>query len=255
MASKRLRAEVSTIRAAFAKSGLLRLVAHRDMGTHLRRMFQRANIPMKYSQGFSPKPRFHFSPPLPLGVTCKEDWLDIDLEAPLPAEEFLQRVRAETLPNLDWVHAYQIQKGTPPLHELLEYGEWIFSPYDAEEAAPVVATLLEAANGESLVMRKKNKKGKIRERDVRPRIKLAEASGSGLKLILGASANAGEGPLGLFDFLRTALPDLENHPMTLFQIERTRFLRELEDGSFVSAIAPGGSTGVEQAESQNSEVA
>ena len=55
------------------------MVAHRDMGTHLRRMFQRASLPMTYSQGFSPKPRFHFAPPLPLGSTCGEDWVDVDM--------------------------------------------------------------------------------------------------------------------------------------------------------------------------------
>lgn len=227
----------STLRVAYRKRGLLRLVAHRDMGTHLRRMFLRARLPMRYSEGFSPKPRFHFAPPLPLGATCGEDWLDVDLDGALTGDEFLSRVADQALQGLDWRHAFVKPEGAPPLHELLLYGEWNFEPYEGTGGAGHLDTMVANTQVDELILRKRSKRGKLRELDVRSRIKVAEKTAAGARVVLAASPNAPEGPLGLFDYLRVVLPDLEEHPMTCLKIERTRFLREV-DGALAPAITP-----------------
>lgn len=226
-----------SLRAAYAKSGLLRMVAHRDMGTHLRRMFHRARLPMTYSQGFSPKPRFHFAPPLPLGATCGEDWLDIDLDEPLTGPEFLERVTPQALGGLTWTQAFLKPDGAPALHKYLHFGEWRFEAYEPDVAGPLIEAALEAAALPELVLQKRSKKGKLREVDVRPAIRLAEPVEGGFRVVLGASPSAPGGALGLFDFLRAVIPDLEEHPMTVFRVERVRFLR-VEGGELVPAVTP-----------------
>ena len=111
---------------------------------------------------------------------------------------------------------------------------------DVDEACRgLVAQLLAGATGETLSLSKRNKKGKLVDVDVRPRVKEAAAWGEGFRVVLGASPNAAEGPLGLFDFLRAAAPDLEEHPMTLFRIDRTRFLRA-DAGGLVPAVDGAG---------------
>lgn len=227
----------ATLRAAYAKSGLLRMVAHRDMGTHLRRMFQRARLPLSYSQGFNPKPRFHFAPPLPLGATCGEDWIDVDLDEPVPGPEFLERVAPQALGGLTWVHAFLLPEGAPALHECLDFGEWRFQPYQPEEARPWIEAALEASARPELILKKRSKRGKLREVDVRPAIRLAEPVDGGFRVVLGASPSAPGGALGLFDYLRAVIPDLEDHPMTVFRVERVRFLR-IEGEALVPAVTP-----------------
>lgn len=238
-----------TLRAAYAKTGLLRMVAHRDMGTHIRRMCQRAALPVSYSQGFNPHPRFRFSPPLPLGATCGEDWIDIDLEEALPGPEVLRALREQTLPGLEWVAGALLTGGEGKIQNLLQYAEWTFLPYQPEEARPLVEAIQRACTGESLPFLKKSKKGKVREIDVRPRILRSEPEGDGLRVVLGASPAAAEGAIGLFDFLRACLPDLGDHPLTVFRICRERFLRKEGEELLPAFEAPATEIPVSPAES------
>lgn len=224
-----------TLRAAYAKRGLLRMVAHRDMGTHLRRLFLRAGLPLLYSQGFNPRPRMHFGPPLPLGATCEEDWLDIDLDQGLAGDEFLERVGAQTLDGLTWTRAFPKPEADAGLQDLLQYARWRFEPYRPTEDTELVERLRVALEGGALVLRKRNKRGKLVDVDARARIRRVEMREGGVEVVMGASPSAPEGVLGLFDLLEITLPDLEEHPMTRLRIQRTGFLRD-QGGELVPAI-------------------
>src|SRR5690606_37751557 len=118
-----------------------------------------------------------------------------------------------------------------------DFGEWRFDPWEPEAARPLVQAVLEASSRPSLTLNKRNKKGKLREVDVRPAIRSSQADGDGFRVVLGASPTAPGGTLGLFDYLRAVLPDLEDHPMTVFRVERVRFLR-VEGGELVPAVTP-----------------
>ncbi len=226
-----------TLRIAYAKTGLLRLVAHRDMATQLRRLFQRARLPIQWSEGFSPKPRFTFAPPLPLGVTSREEWLDLDLEEPLPPAEFLARCRPQCFPGLDFVEVFELATGDPLLQDVLQYSEFRFEPWDPVAGADLVARAVAASTGASLPAKRTNKKGIEVEYDARAKIRRCEVDGAGFRVVLGASPVAQEGPLGLFDYVAAAVPDLVEHPLAAFQVERIRFLRQDGSGALVPAVA------------------
>ena len=84
------------IRIHFSKRGPVLFVPHIDLPVLFTRASRRAGIPMEYTQGFTPRPRTAFGPPLPVGVVglCEpaefwfEEWND----------ELLRRWRA-SLPN------------------------------------------------------------------------------------------------------------------------------------------------------------
>ena len=59
---------MSRIRIHFSKRGPAIFVPHIDLPILFTRAARRAGIPMEYSQGFSPRPRTAFGPPLPVGV-------------------------------------------------------------------------------------------------------------------------------------------------------------------------------------------
>jgi len=56
------------IRIHFAKRGPALFVPHVDLPILFARAARRAGIPMEYTQGFTPRPRTAFGPPLPVGV-------------------------------------------------------------------------------------------------------------------------------------------------------------------------------------------
>ena len=56
------------IRICFSKRGPALFVPHVDLPILFTRASRRAGIPMEYTQGFTPRPRTAFGPPLPVGV-------------------------------------------------------------------------------------------------------------------------------------------------------------------------------------------
>ncbi len=70
------------VRIRFAKEGPARFLSHLETGSILQRTFRMAEIPVAHTQGHSPHPKFHFGPPLPVGVAGTAELFDVELEGP-----------------------------------------------------------------------------------------------------------------------------------------------------------------------------
>lgn len=68
------------IRIRYSKTGLSRFISHLDIIRIFDRAARRANIPLVYSQGFNPRPKLSFGPPLTLGVASIAEYLDVETE-------------------------------------------------------------------------------------------------------------------------------------------------------------------------------
>lgn len=51
-----------------------------------------ADIPVKFSQGFNPHPRFSIGNPLSLGFESEGEFIELDLESKISPEEFMERM-------------------------------------------------------------------------------------------------------------------------------------------------------------------
>lgn len=71
-------------RVMYSKRKELRFIGHLDTTKALIRALKRADLPLVYSQGYKPKARVAFSPPLPLGFTSIVEYLDLILKRPVP---------------------------------------------------------------------------------------------------------------------------------------------------------------------------
>ncbi|MCK4306732.1 TIGR03936 family radical SAM-associated protein [candidate division WOR-3 bacterium] len=106
-------------RVRFEKAEPLRFLGHLDLVKAITRAFRRADIPIVYSQGFTRRPSISFSPPLPFGITSKEEYFDIWLESP-PRED-IKLLLNQTLPKgLKALQVTSILKSTPSLFEELK---------------------------------------------------------------------------------------------------------------------------------------
>jgi radical SAM family uncharacterized protein/radical SAM-linked protein len=70
------------VRIRFAKRGRARFLSHLETGKIIDRAFRMAGIPVGHTAGHSPHPKYHFGPPLPVGVTSEVELFDVDLETP-----------------------------------------------------------------------------------------------------------------------------------------------------------------------------
>jgi len=65
--------EFQRIRLTYVKMGTARYFGHLEMVNIFLRAFRRANLPLKYSQGFHPMPKISFEDSLPIGLESLEE--------------------------------------------------------------------------------------------------------------------------------------------------------------------------------------
>ena len=72
---------------AFQVDGDLRFVSHHDMLRLFRRALARAEVPMRFSQGFNPHPRMSLPLPRPVGMASETEALMIETECDVDPED------------------------------------------------------------------------------------------------------------------------------------------------------------------------
>lgn len=71
---------MSKLRLEFSKLGMGKYISHLDLLRTFTRAIHRAELPVRYSQGFNPHQLITFSLPLALGTTGEGEFVDIDFE-------------------------------------------------------------------------------------------------------------------------------------------------------------------------------
>ncbi len=96
------------IRLRFRKTGDLRLVSHHDLMRCTERLFRRADLPFRVTQGFHPTPRLVFALSLPLGVVGLHEVLEVELLQPHDPADVLDRLTRASPAGLEFLSAKAI---------------------------------------------------------------------------------------------------------------------------------------------------
>lgn len=98
------------IRALFNKKNYLKYLSHLDLVRLFQRSFNRAGIPVKYSEGFNPHPKFSIAHPLSLGLESEGEYIDIELERDISAEDFVDKMNKYLPTDIQIVKAAAMEK-------------------------------------------------------------------------------------------------------------------------------------------------
>ncbi len=71
------------VRIQFEKLGAIRFTSHKDVVRIFERCFASAGVPVAWSEGFHPHMRMSFGPPIRTGWESREEYMDVQLEAPM----------------------------------------------------------------------------------------------------------------------------------------------------------------------------
>ena len=88
------RGPVFRYRLRFTRQGAEALTSHLDLVRAMPRLLRRAKLPLRYSDGFHPKPVLAFAPALPLGTPSQGELMDLDLTAWIAPAEVLGRLQS-----------------------------------------------------------------------------------------------------------------------------------------------------------------
>ena len=93
--------------------GDLRFLSHHDMMRAMERLVRRAKLPLKYSQGFNPRPALSLAMPRPVGVASRSDLLVLALEQDLQAGPLLESFNRTSPSGLRATKAFRFEKAGP----------------------------------------------------------------------------------------------------------------------------------------------
>ena len=169
------------LRMRFSKTGVLRFLSHLELINLFTRAVQRAGIPVLYSQGFHPHPRFSFATATSVGVESQAEYLDIfvgEISA-TQAQQQLNRVLPSGMQILESTEIGLKDTALTPLMEATCYQ--ITLPGYAPEQLKNQCEQFMAQDSWVLC---RQKKGQQQEIDLRQETVTLSAAGSSLSCII-----------------------------------------------------------------------
>ena len=162
-------------RLRFSKRGKVRFTSHRDVARIWERALRRADLPVAYTEGFSPRPKLHFGLALSTGHESLAEYLDVDLRDEVEAHTLPVLLNPELPTGIEVVAAAPVAPGTPSLQEDVTSCSWRIEALglDTATADDLVAGVLAA--DELLITR--SRKGKEVTDDLRPAILAVATAG------------------------------------------------------------------------------
>ncbi len=155
------------IRMRYTKLGKVRFLSHRDVARVWERAIRRAELPIAYSEGFSPRPKLHFGLALSVGHESIAEYIDIDLREAVELDGLCERITAELPDGLEVTAMVLLAStGEESLQAIVDLVIWQFT-MPGVSVASAQATLDRLLDQDTLMI-SVDRKGKLQDLDLRP---------------------------------------------------------------------------------------
>ena len=155
------------LRLRFEKTGRAIYISHLDLMRTMQRVFARAELELKYSEGFNPHPQISIVLPLSVGTGSLCEIMDFRLNTETDLETLPERMNLVMPEGIHVIEAYEQQRKPAELKWLDVSG--VFE-YDDRAAGDMLPELEAFFARSELVITKKTKRG-MGESDIRPAIR------------------------------------------------------------------------------------
>ena len=144
-------------RLLFEKTGSAVWMSHLDLMRLFQRAFKRANLPLKHTQGFNPRPSVSIALPLSVAVDSTCELLDFDLDGvSVPCDEITERLNHALVSG---VVVHKTYEGGRKLRDLSLLDCKITMEYDRGVPEGAVAAMQELFSRDEVIVPKKTKNG------------------------------------------------------------------------------------------------
>jgi radical SAM-linked protein len=155
------------VRIKYGKLGKIRWIGHRDVARAMERAFRVVQLPLAFTEGFSPHPKVSFGLALSTGHESEAEYLDLVLAEDVDLD-MLPPTISEALPTgIAVVGAEHLVDRAPALQEAVTAVKWRVEIAPSPHARERIAAGLEASALETT----RRRKGREVREDVRPVIR------------------------------------------------------------------------------------
>lgn len=181
------------VRIKFSKQGPIKFIGHLDVMRYFQKVMRRADIAIKYSEGFSPHQVMSFAAPLGVGLTSNGEYMDIEVQSTEDITTLADRLNAVMAEGISVISCHRLDdraKNGMSLVAAADYTVTFREGKEPENPEEFFAGLKSFCSQEHIVIMKKSKKGE-REVDIRPLIYqlTAEQGSIFMKLSSGSTDN------------------------------------------------------------------
>jgi len=210
-------------RLIYRRTSASRYLSHLDVLDALERALRRLCVPVEFTQGMKPHPRLIASPPLPLGMTSRSEYLDFGLGA-AGSEELAIKLGKFLPPGFETSRILPVVPGGPSLGALNSFLYRAELPASAAgvDHAPAIQKILESAAIPIL----RSGPERARAFDARPAIWRLEQEAPGV-ILLGLKSQGSAMPR-VSDILGLLMPDAGEENALTLQIERLGMWWEID---------------------------
>ena len=168
---------MSTLRVKYRKGEDVRFISHLDTARALRRALNRAGIAVVYSQGFSPRPKISFGPPLAVGHLSETEYVDLAMMEPIDPQRLVDRLNSVLPSGLHVLWAGKIPAGSPSVSAAiteLEYRALVPSKAigDGEESEGALQCALERFQQSAELIVERERKGRTQRFDLKQQVSM-----------------------------------------------------------------------------------
>jgi radical SAM-linked protein len=155
-------------RIKFSKTGKIRWTSHRDVARMWERAFRRIELPLAYSEGFSPRPKVSFGLALSTGHESLAEYLDVELLGKPDVASLPAKLSAALPEGIDVIAAGVIDDRRDSLQHEVTSCTWDLVA--AGTALSGLENLVAQALAADAIVITRTRKGQAAEDDVRPAI-------------------------------------------------------------------------------------
>ncbi|MGO1651551.1 TIGR03936 family radical SAM-associated protein [Senegalia sp. (in: firmicutes)] len=166
------------LRIKFKKHLLMKYISHLDLMRLFQRAFRRASIPIEYSEGYNPKPKFSFATALALGTTSEAEYMDLELKEKINSNEFIEKMNNVLPQGIEILEAnYTDDKSS--LMSLVKSSTYtieleLLENINENDVKDIIDNFIE--KDEIYITKSKKKKGRTIKRDIDIRSNIYELS-------------------------------------------------------------------------------
>ncbi len=195
------------LRLRFTKTGRAVYISHLDLMRTMQRAFLRAEIPLKYSEGFNPHAIISIALPLSVGASSECELMDFKLREFMAPDEITYRLNRALPEGIEILETYEWERKCKEIKWLDVEGCF---EYDERSAAELLPMLAEFFQRDSICIEKKTKSGSGIT-DIAPSLRSIELDERNNSIYLHATISAQEptlNPEHLVTALRQLRPEL-----------------------------------------------
>jgi radical SAM-linked protein len=175
------------VRLRFAKRGKVRFISHRDVARAFERAFRVEQLPLAFTEGFSPRPKVSFGLALSVGHESDAEYLDVELTEPVDTASLAERLTPVLPEGMAATGAVRLVERAPALQESITEVQYRVTAVDGR-GQPVPEGVLDVAASRALASDElpvaRVRKGKESVDDIRPVLRSIEVGHDGESPVL-----------------------------------------------------------------------